>query len=119
MHSDSKFYSLEVIEEDLKYIAIIACLAGCWIHSVCCRLKCAVSKINFVTEKYLAIEDVFILIHKSYPVGLRYPIWEIIIIVAYDFIILQKLISKEYEKLFLSCVNEKRIVSCVIIIQFP
>lgn len=74
------------------------------------KLKCALCKDKLVVEKVMDTDTSHRLIRNLDRGGLLYPQTEVVNAVLYNYIIVKKLISKDYEKCF-SNVTSQRLVA--------
>lgn len=97
------------IESD---IPILTYIAGYCCYSVVKKLNCEICKENLTINKQLLVnvDNSYNLI-KTFDRGLLYPHPDVLNIVMHNYIVVQKLVSKEFENEFLSSANQ-RDVAC-------
>lgn len=119
-----EIFKITVNNDDLKNLKnieiVLTYIAGYCAHACLKKIKCQFCK------NYLVCDDIidllspsdsqdFILIRNMDRGGLNYPCEEIIIIIKYTYVVVTKLLSKEFEKNFIRAHNHRSLVHNIVL----
>lgn len=107
-------HGITVSEEDVNGVKqempLLTYIAGYCCYSILKKLNCESCKGSLTVDKQLLVdEDAYAWI-KVFDRGLLYPHPDVLNAVVYCFVVVQKIVSKEFEKEFLSSANQRAIV---------
>lgn len=113
--NDSNFSKIFVYEDDITEIndilPVITYLGGYCVRALLKRISCNECKSSLVIDKELEADSSYKLIFTLDRGALMYPHPDVVTVVTHNYIVIQKLLSEDFENYFLKHPSQRSLVS--------